>query len=362
MKRENFEIEECSKKDWLELISKSLKKGSIDDFIWQIDENVRGEPFAHFDDLKSTPQPIISTSKSNNWLCGLDYSLIPNEDVNEQIKHHSRSGLESFMLYSDTSNMNFDSVFKGVELDKYDILLNTGRGIDRILFMEKLKDYCLNKNFNHKKLKINLRLPVDNPEDMLELYRYLEVNFPQVRFFYRTDRNLTYYPAQYLTETFNALTDFIRRSELDEEIIKSMFKRWKIHLFMTEKFLAGIAMLRAFKIVWANYIKAYNAENASDKIIMGMDHNACSGNFREDLITSAIVIAIGAISGVHSINISPVETEIKNTLSFMSALLNIQHIVKHESHLHLISDPMAGSYAIETATNRIAEEVWANLK
>lgn len=362
MKLGGYEIEEYSKEDWLEIINKSLKKGSVEDFIWQIDNNVRGEAFAHYDDLRITPQPMAGSGRANNWLCGLDYSLISNEQINEYIKHHSRYGLESFMIYSDTSTMNFESVFKGVELDRHDILLNTGRGIDMILFMEKFKDYCLNKNYNHKKLKINLRLPVDTPEDMIELYRYLEINFPQVRFFLRASRNLTYYPAQYITEIFNSISDFIRRSELDQSILKSMFQRWKVHIFLTERFLTGIAMLRAFKIVWGNYMNAFGIENTTDKIIAGIDHNAFRADLNEDLVVSTIIAAAAAVSGVHSINIAPAEAANTSKFNYMSALLNIQHILKYECHLNLISDTLAGSYAIETATNRIAAEAWANLK
>lgn len=55
------------------------------------------------------------------------------------------------MLYASDSKVDFESVFRGIELDKYDILLNTRNGIDIILFMEHLKDYCLRKEYNHKK-------------------------------------------------------------------------------------------------------------------------------------------------------------------------------------------------------------------
>lgn len=78
-------------------------------------------------------------------------------------------------------------------------------------------------------MKFNLRLPDDRPEEMLELFRYLNPNFPEVRFFYRTERELSYQPAQYLTETFNNISDFIEESELSKDILFSMLKRWKVH-------------------------------------------------------------------------------------------------------------------------------------
>ena len=350
-----------SKEEWKELIAKSLKTGSLEDFVWTLDKNVAGEPFAHFDDLKKDYNPIIGKTRDNNWLCGLDYSLVNNDVVNAYIKQHSRFGLESFILYASDSKVDFESVFKGIELDKYDILLNTRNGIDIILFMEHLKDYCLMKEYNHKKLKFNLRLPDDRPEEMLELFKYLDLNFPEVRFFFRTERELSYAPAQYLTETFNNITDFIEESEISKDILVSMLKRWKVHFFMTENFLADIATLRAFKIMWNNYLKILKADNFGDKIILGINHDGYTENENSDLIVATIISMAGAIAGVHSINIAPKETGLEDTANFMRLLLNIQNILKHESNLNLVKDAVAGSYAIETASFRIAEEAWSNL-
>ncbi|MGE5356660.1 MAG: methylmalonyl-CoA mutase family protein [Deltaproteobacteria bacterium] len=361
MKPLDLNFPDHTKDEWLKLIAGSLKSGSLDDFIWKLDDKVYGEPFAHYEDLKRDYNPIFSHAKDNNWLTGIDYSLVSNDIINGYFKQHVRFGLESFMIYASESNIDFESVFKGVELDKYDILLNTRNGMDTILFMEHLKDYCISRNYNHKKLKFNLRIPDDRPEEMLELYRYLILNFPELRFFFRTERELSYFPAQYLTETFNNISDFIRDSELPKDIIAGMMKRWKVHFFMTENFLSDIAMLRAFKIVWANYLKILKIENSGDKIILGINHDAYTDSENNDLVVATIISMAGAIAGVHSINIAPKETGISDLPEFMRHLLNIQNIMKHESNINLIKDAVAGSYALETASSRIAEEAWSNL-
>jgi hypothetical protein len=266
------------------------------------------------------------------------------------------------MIYASDSKVDFDSVFRGIDIDKYDILLNTRNGIDIILFMEHLKDYCVKKSYNHKKLKLNLRIPEDIPEEMIELYKYLNLNFPEIRFFFRAERELSYHPAQYLAETFNNITEFIEQSELTKEILISMLKRWKVHFFMTENFLSDIAMLRAFKIMWNNYLKVLKADNFGDKIILGINHDAYTDNENNDLIIATIIAMAGAVAGVHSINFSPRETGINNIQDYMRLLLNIQNIMKYESNMNLVKDAMAGSYALEKASFTIAEEAWSKLK
>ncbi len=356
----NFEL--YSKQEWIEIIKKSLKSGSIEEFQWKIDDNVFGESFAHYDDLQFKPDPLGSNDKVKNWITGIDYSLVPNKDINSFIKNHSKFGLESFIVYANESNYDFENLFRGIEIDKYDIILSTRNGIDDILFMERLKDYCIKKQYNHKKLRLNLRIPDDKPEGMLELYNYLNLNFPELRYFYRSERELAYNPEKYLSTTINSITEFLRESDMDKQKAIDFLERTKVHFFMTEKFLSGIAMLRAFKILWANYLKVFGATKQDARIILGANHDAFTSDHNADLIIASIISMTGAIAGVHSINISPRETDMQGIEEVMRLFINVQNIMKDESNLHIVKDALAGSFSIETATNRLAEEVWSNLK
>lgn len=356
----NFEL--YSKQEWIEIIKKSLKSGSIEEFQWKIDDNVFGESFAHYDDLQFKPDPLGSNDKVKNWITGIDYSLVPNKDINSFIKNHSKFGLESFIVYANESNYDFEDLFRGIEIDKYDIILSTRNGIDDILFMERLKDYCIKKQYNHKKLRLNLRIPDDKPEGMLELYNYLNLNFPELRYFYRSERELAPNPEKYLATTINSITEFLRESDMDKQKAIDFLERTKVHFFMTEKFLSGIAMLRAFKILWANYLKVFGATKQDARIILGANHDAFTSDHNADLIIASIISMTGAIAGVHSINISPRETDMHGIEEVMRLFINVQNIMKDESNLHIVKDALSGSFSTESATNRLAEEVWSNLK
>jgi methylmalonyl-CoA mutase N-terminal domain/subunit len=131
----------------------------------------------------------------------------------------------------------------------------------------------------------------------------------------------------------------------------------KVHFFLNADLLADIALLRAFKTLWYNYIKAYKLESIDPKIILGINHDSYTEDENNDLIMATILCMSGAISGVESILIAPKESVI-NPKNTMRLLLNIQNIMKLESNMSTVNDALAGSYALETATERIVKKAW----
>jgi len=360
MKKLNFDFKKYKKQEWLDLIAKSLKHGSLEDFVWYVDAKTKGEPFAHRDDLPADFLPLDAKTKNNEWLSGLDYSLITTEELNRYMKVHTAFGLQSAIIHITNSSVDLDQMFRGLDITKLDLVFNTSFGIDLILFLENFKDFLDKKQLNNKKIVFTVRLPINRPFMLMELYKYATLNFPKINFYFKTDRAYSYEPVKYLTDSFDTLTDYIKKSDIDKDILAWYFDKMKVHFFATENFLADIAMLRAFKIVCANYTKAFGITPKKAKIILGINHDAFTGDENNDLIIATVIIMAGAIAGVHSINPAPAE-EVTDPVNMMRLFLNIQNIMKLESNMALVRDALAGSYAIEDLTNKIATEVWKEL-
>ena len=361
MKKLNFDFKKYKKKEWLELIANSLKKGSIEDFLWYVDSKTKGEAFAHRDDLPADYPPLDAKTKNNEWLTGLDYSLISTGDLNHYMKVHSAFGLQSAIIQITNSSVDLDKMFRGINIENLDLIFNTSFGIDLILFLENFKDFLDKNQINNKKIIFTVRMPINRPFMLMELYKYSILNFPKINFYFKTDREYSYEPVKYLTESFDALTDYISKSNIDKDILAWYFDKMKIHFFLTENFLTDIAMLRAFKIVCANYTKAYGITPKKAKIITGINHDAFTDDENNDLIVATVIIMAGAIAGAYSINPAPKEHGVTDPVNMMRLFLNIQNIMKLESNMTMVRDALAGSYAIEDLTDKIATAVWKEL-
>lgn len=355
-------FEKLNKEQWRDLIASSLKLNSVDDIVWRIDHYINGEAFAHPDDIKFPLGSFSSAKVDNSWLFGLDYSLIKYERINDYMKSHLKFGLQSIIVDVNDSQLNFESIFQGVDLNLLELNINTRYGVDPIWMMENLKDYLISTGYNIDKLKINLRLPLDIPDEMIELFKYLQLNFSGISYYLRSNKSQSYNPTEYLSETFNMLTEFIESSEIDENTVVKLLKKLKFHFFLTENFLTDIVVLSAFKILWYNYLDVLNLKRTDDSIMVGINHNAFSENNNNNFIIATISILAGAISGVHSINPAPLDTEDFDSGDVMRLFLNIQNLLKFESNIHLVKDAINGSYALDVAATRMAEEIWRNLK
>jgi len=359
MSKITLDFEKYNKKEWLEIIKNSLKKGSIEDFVWKLNDDINGEAFANIEDISDDSKPFKASGKE--WINGLDYSLVSQDSFNRFLKNHIKNGLKSAIINVNSSKFNIESHLSGINLEEIDLIFNTRYGVDHILFLEHLKDYLLKYNFDFKKVNIVLRLPISRPQALLELYKYAKFNSFKLSFYFKSEREYSKDPIKYLKETFNSLSYFIKNSETDKEGLLWLLKDLKFHFFMNGNFLSDISTLRAFKVLWYNYLKAYKVDSFIPKILLGINHDSYTDDENNDLIIATVLCMTGAITDVYSINIAP-KKEVVDIENMMRLMLNIQNIMKYESNMSVVNDALSGSYAIENATKTIAKKAWKEFK
>lgn len=116
-----------------------------------------------------------------------------------------------------------------------------------------------------------------------------------------------------------------------------------------------IAKLRAARLLWAQVVAAFGA---GDKGSRGIRIHACTPRRNKSVydrytnLLRATTEALSAvIGGCDRLTIEP--------FGFDGRLaLNIQRILREESHMDAVADPSGGSYYIEALTDSIAREAW----
>jgi methylmalonyl-CoA mutase len=117
-----------------------------------------------------------------------------------------------------------------------------------------------------------------------------------------------------------------------------------------------IAKLRAARMLWAQVVAAF-APDAAEAALMRVHARTSRLNKSvydpyTNLLRVTTEALSAAIGGCEKLTVEP--------FGFDAHLaLNVQRILKHESHLDAVADPAAGSYYIEALTDAIAREAWA---
>jgi len=125
-----------------------------------------------------------------------------------------------------------------------------------------------------------------------------------------------------------------------------------------------IAKIRSLKETWASLVDAYSPTHSCSR---NCNITAISGPMNKSLLDPYTNLLrqtteglSAAVSGANSILIKPystASTETENELAERMAT-NISLLLKEESYMHIVSDPIGGSYAIENLTSQFTSKTW----
>lgn len=130
-------------------------------------------------------------------------------------------------------------------------------------------------------------------------------------------------------------------------------------------FFYEIAKIRTLKRLWSKIIRAYKPEHNCSyncKINVQIGHlNKSILDPHTNLLRQTTEAMSAAISGVNAITILPHDMFSSNGSSVLAKrmAINISTILKEESYLAKVVDPLGGSYSIDMLTNLIGEKAWA---
>ncbi len=128
-------------------------------------------------------------------------------------------------------------------------------------------------------------------------------------------------------------------------------------------FFPELAKFRAFRLLLSKVAEAYSLPDPKLASPFVMAHTSLRSQTTQDEANNllrATTQSISAILGsVDGLMIRP-HNEVKQQINPSSQRLarNIQHLLRHESYLHLVNDTAGGSYYLETLTDQLATAAW----
>ncbi len=122
-----------------------------------------------------------------------------------------------------------------------------------------------------------------------------------------------------------------------------------------------IAKFRAARKLWAAILEAYNIDDAK-MVIHGETSywNKTKMEPYSNMLRTTTESMSAAVGGCDSITVEPFDAAFRQPDDFSQRIArNSQLILKEEAYMDKVSDPAAGSWYIETLTDKIAEAAWS---
>lgn len=149
-------------------------------------------------------------------------------------------------------------------------------------------------------------------------------------------------------------------SGMDIDTVAPLFA---VKLALGSNIFMEIAKIRAFRLLWAEMIKAFGGNESSQKVwIHGKTghFNKSTYDLYVNMLRTTTESFSAVIGGVDSLEVEPFDALVQKDNPFARRMArNQQLILKEEAHLSKVVDPAGGCYYIESITAQFAEIAWS---
>ena len=364
------EFTPSTKAEWLAKIESDLKGRSIEDLNWQLNNQptpLSISPFAHLADLETLPEPLADNRTANTWNIGEHiYVKADYKTANQAVLTALMGGVNApcFVFDGDfPSETQLETLLKDVELDYISpFFKEKTENKSPLAFLKNLKKQAEKSGKNPQILRGGIFYDpfADGRFDVVsatETVCFAAENHPKMSVlsvngegFFEDSTNV----VEELLKTLTVGELYLKKltdNGLDAEVINNALSfRFQIGV----SYFVEIAKIRAFKILWGNVLSAYNVVPKMPLIFARTTPKTFVDDPHTNKIRATAQAMSAVIGGAEMLILQPTEDS-----DFGRRIArNVQHLLTMESYLDKVVDPSAGSYYIETLTDKLAAAVW----
>ncbi len=167
--------------------------------------------------------------------------------------------------------------------------------------------------------------------------------------------------TQELAIAFNTATYYVNEMQERGLSVEDIFSHMQFNITIGSNFFMEIAKLRAFRIMWHNFITSYDEKcqvkayvHAKTSVWNKTKYDAYVNILRTSTETFSAVLG-----GIDSLQVTHLDELVARPSQFTRRVArNQQIIINEETNMYRLIDPAGGSWYIESMTAEIAEKAW----
>ena len=349
-----------SKEDWLRSAKKELnEKNSIEDLTWTI-EGLSFSPYYDKSDVTTL-----------NYL--KDYQNVLMHSTREQFQSWEnvpKISVSDPIAANDIALKQLNSGADGILFDVCDVeTINLSLLLEKIdwhycsvsfiaadtKIATKILAYLREKNYAPSQLKGSIFWK--RPLTDTTLHEGYLASLKKYHSF-----GIMVHPSSPVREISEALIqavlymDRLTDAKADKE---NAFHSISVAIYCEQNFFITIAKLKALRLLWYQLARSFEIENyiPRDFHIHAFSEKWSTEKFdpHGNMIKNTAHALAAVCGGCSSLTLSP---EDENNELMNRVAINVSNILKEESHIDKVVDPLAGSYAIENMVHQLAKVAW----
>jgi methylmalonyl-CoA mutase len=351
-----------SKSDWISAASTEVNgKEALESLQWEVpDVKLKFSPYYDESDRQHfAGQSSFELSPEKNSFLGprtwhsLPYVPVDDEKIANDISHnHVMRGADGILFDVGTKNFSIENLLEKIEWPYCHLSFVCSADFS---LAERITSYCLGKSYKPSEIggaifwKKNPIIPKAGFHELNALEKF----FPLGIFLE---------PQQPTDEISKALlrgVEVIKAQLAQQRSVEYAVRAISFSIAINNNFLVEIAKLKALRMLWYQVVRAFGVDSYDpDQLHI---HGRCDAWISESFqphgnMLKSTTASISAICGGCN-SLTVMGEQVGNSLMERMAR-NVSLILREESHLNKVADPVAGSYAIEMLTCELAREAW----
>lgn len=377
---------------WEEVIQKDLKGADYEKkLVWRTDEGFKVRPYYRAEDLKDIEYlnvmpnefPFTRSTKTNtnNWEIVQNVTETNPEKANAIAKASVKGGATTigFNMKEVKNAQDLATMLNGIELPKVGVIFRhtCGRAVE---FAQDFLAYLAANKIDKAQVKgaisfdpiscclRNGKFATTQEDAMNKAIELVKLTADMPEFKVVNVRGLQMHNGgatiiQELGYTLGIANEYLAYATANGLTVDQMAKKMEVTLSIASNYFMEIAKLRAFRLLWATMVNAYQPKcDCACKVRINSVASSWNKTIYDPYVNMLRTTTEGmaaAIGGADSIALQPFDVAYKSDDDFSRRISrNVQIILKEESYFDKVVDPAAGSYYIENLTDSIAEHAW----
>jgi methylmalonyl-CoA mutase len=287
--------------------------------------------------------------KARQWSNLVPILVEEEKTANREALHHLENGADGILLEC-AHEVNFKILLSGIQLNfcrVHFVFSDTAQA-------KKIINYIQEEYSNTEEIYggILWKKYPENAESVFSDFHQLK-NFLQLGIWVDPSEPVDEIVAALMrgVQLADSLTD---KNYPAQRILSSVF----FSLESGRNFFLTIAKLKAFRILWYQVLRAYDLTHSYQDIHL---HVRCEPFVNEkyephaNLLKATISALASGVGGCDSLSVYPQD---RSNEMLSRVARNVSTILREESHIEATTDPLAGSYYVDTLINTMAQAAW----
>lgn len=286
-------------------------------------------------------------SNARHW-SNLPEVIVDDENAaNALALEHLQSEADGIVFRLNNDNVDFKNLLKGIEWEYCNVSFISPSENTLTSLVDFVNASGLDKSKISGSWFMNSNIERDSLTDLQTGFKTLGISINESS------------PVAEIVEALKRGTQLIDRYLNDNHHISSIINHIAFNIPVGPLLLQEISKLKALRILWYQVARAYGADSFSpdDLMLHGRSEVWTNETFQPhgNMLKGTIAALAGITGGCNALTILPEDSSNK----MMNRIArNVSVLLKEESHLGKVLDPVAGAYAIDEMVDKLCKESW----